>query len=339
MAIQNGQIFFQFDPTEDIVSDRQKISAGLWSGDTGTLPQSFLDYIQSASSGQYYLNVLNVVSNSVAPVPEVQFAIAYGNQEGSGSQPAVAPVGGPSAAIYGQFKNLLLDPSDSQFTLNGINVSSIVAISVENARYRQSIDPGNWQLGFSGSNGKLYTVTDDSGQALSPNVGHSGRVFNIIIGTIAGGASTKGEVYGLIYPDMGILIFDTNVLYNSASINISGSTGSGTNNIVVSTVFTAISGAMSAGSGFVARREEEISSTHYFVRVKSAADNFSNNPSFVTGSLGDLLWSQMLNNPTVYMTTIGLYDAQNELLAVAKLSQPLKKTFTNEALIRVKLDF
>ena len=336
MAIQNGQTFFQFDPTEDIVSDRQKVSSGIWSGDAGTLLTAYLDLIQSASSGNYYLNVLNVVSNSVAPVADVQFAIAYGDVNGSGSQPVVSPEGGPSEAIYGQYKNVLLDPSDTLFTLNGINRTGIVVIALANSRFRQSIDPGNWQLSFSGSNGKITTVTDDSGQTLSPNVGRSGRVFNIVTGSIANGTGSAN--FGLIYPDMGILIFDPYVLATSASINVSG-TGSNVPNSVISNVFTAISGAMSAGQGFIARREEEISSTHYFVRVKSAADNFSNNPTFVTGSLGDLLWSQMLNNPTVYMTTIGLYDSQNELLAVAKLSQPLKKTFTNEALIRVKLDF
>jgi hypothetical protein len=46
-----------------------------------------------------------------------------------------------------------------------------------------------------------------------------------------------------------------------------------------------------------------------------------------------------INNPTVFPTTIGLYNDSNDLLAVAKLSKPLQKDFTKEALIRVKLDF
>ena len=47
----------------------------------------------------------------------------------------------------------------------------------------------------------------------------------------------------------------------------------------------------------------------------------------------------MANNPKVYITTVGLYNDANELLAVAKLSQPLSKDFTKEALIRIKLDY
>ena len=47
----------------------------------------------------------------------------------------------------------------------------------------------------------------------------------------------------------------------------------------------------------------------------------------------------MIDAPKSYITTIGLYNDANELLAVAKLSQPITKDFTKEALIKVKLDY
>jgi hypothetical protein len=47
----------------------------------------------------------------------------------------------------------------------------------------------------------------------------------------------------------------------------------------------------------------------------------------------------LINNPQTYVTTVGMYNDNNELLAVAKLSKPLVKDFTKEALIRVKLDY
>ena len=91
--------------------------------------------------------------------------------------------------------------------------------------------------------------------------------------------------------------------------------------------------------GFLARNSEKVTSTHYFVRIKNAEYNFSNNPSFVTGSDGLIQESTFIGNPKVYITTVGLYSNQQELLAVAKLSKPLLKSFQREALIRVKLDF
>jgi hypothetical protein len=76
-----------------------------------------------------------------------------------------------------------------------------------------------------------------------------------------------------------------------------------------------------------------------FIRPRSSEFNYSENPSFISGSTGEVLYSQFINSPQVYITTIGLYNDSNELLAVAKLSRPLLKDFTKEALVRVKLDF
>ncbi len=100
-------------------------------------------------------------------------------------------------------------------------------------------------------------------------------------------------------------------------------------------VYVAISGGMS----FQARNEERISSTYYFVRVGHSEFNYSNNPTYSTGSIGLIRYSLFHTDPRVYVTTIGLYNDNNELLAVAKLSKPLLKSFTREALLRVKLDF
>ena len=47
----------------------------------------------------------------------------------------------------------------------------------------------------------------------------------------------------------------------------------------------------------------------------------------------------MVNNPQAYITSVGLYNDTNDLLAIAKLSKPLLKDFTKEALIRIKLDY
>ena len=86
--------------------------------------------------------------------------------------------------------------------------------------------------------------------------------------------------------------------------------------------------------GVQARSSEQVKSSYYFVRVKNGEYNYSNNPSFVTGSLGELKFTTFIENPTSYITTVGLYNDNRELLAVAKLSQPITKDFTKEALIK-----
>ena len=143
---------------------------------------------------------------------------------------------------------------------------------------------------------------------------------------------------------MGILILNGNVLDVSMSFNtVTGSNVAGDN---AWKLFTSISGAMSygvtnsrPGLAFAARNEETVTSTHFFVRVKNGEYNFSNNPTFVTGSVGEFMQPTFNGDPKTYITSIGMYNDRQELLAVAKLSKPIQKSFSNEALIKVKLDF
>ena len=85
--------------------------------------------------------------------------------------------------------------------------------------------------------------------------------------------------------------------------------------------------------------QETVSSDYIFIRARNAEFNYSENPSFISGSTGEVTFNSFINNPQTFPTTIGMYNDNNELLAVAKLSRPLLKDFTKEALVRVKLDF
>ena len=61
--------------------------------------------------------------------------------------------------------------------------------------------------------------------------------------------------------------------------------------------------------------------------------------TFISGSTGAVIFPSFIDNPQTYITTVGLYNDNSELLAVAKMSRPLPKDFTKELLVRVKLDF
>jgi len=95
---------------------------------------------------------------------------------------------------------------------------------------------------------------------------------------------------------------------------------------------------MSGSSYFALQSEESVSSHLFFTRVKNQDFNYTTNPSIIDAN-GNLIYTTLINNPQTYITTVGMYNDQNELLAVAKLSRPLVKDFTKEALIQVKLDY
>ena len=83
----------------------------------------------------------------------------------------------------------------------------------------------------------------------------------------------------------------------------------------------------------------ELNSTTYFLRATNNEFNYSNNPSFVSGS-EIIVKAGNASNPSVaYITTVGLYSADNQLLAVGKLSEPLKKTPQDEINIKMRIDY
>jgi len=358
----NGRIFTSFNTAQDIVTNQTTlVTSGLFSGNAATMSAAYTGSIQSEASKGYYYDVWNGTGDTA----ESQFSVTYGHRKGSGSSAAGTLNDSPSRAIYSQYRLLLLNPGDTTFTFgDGVSSDSIYALNFNRARIKDKLDPGNWQLSLaalSGSavsnyvhtgsnvkplNTKFISLIDDSGQTQQTNLSGAGRVYNIVSGSITDGIhnTSAPKYYGLAYPDMGILILNDLALNASASFNtVSGSNIAGNN---AWKLFTSISGALAYGKtngiaelAFAGRNEESITSTHFFVRIKNGEYNFSNNPSFTTGSFGDLAQPTFVNDPKVYITTIGMYNNRQELLAVAKLSKPILKSFQSEALIKVKLDF
>lgn len=340
--------FSRLDP-QDFVVSADAITATLWSGGVPTLSSFFTSSVQEAgSSGDFYLNVFQTASTLATA--EIQFAIAYGNSAGSGSalyNPTV-PGLSPTSTIYGQYQNLVLGDENTDFVFGNFQSTEFWAISFERTRYKESLLPGSLTLLLSGSLG-VISLTDNSNYVTSQTFTEAGRVFQLITGsagTISAGAldsngySVASGSYGWLLPDIGTILLNPSALSGSLAsggigLIVSRSSDSdGDNNGIL---FRAISGSTAAT--FTINSQETITSDYIFVRARSAEYNYSENPSFISGSTGEVIYPMFINNPQTYVTTIGLYNDTNELLAVAKLSRPLPKDFTKEALVRVKLDF
>ena len=338
--------------SSDVVTNvKDIISSGMWENGSGTLTAFYTSSTQSSSNHQYYLDVYgtNPQSDSTA---KPQFSIAYGHLNGSGSAGAVGVDGyRASATVYRQLVNTLLGPNEEQFQFantGGANAGKpdyVYAISIARQQLREKMDPGNWELHLSGSLlPGLYGLTkliDDSAATTNPTVNQGGRVFNVVSGSIAGGTASTfedasdqpGGGLGLFYPDTGLIILNGPAI--NATASLSTGVASNTEGGNVGKFFKAITGE----DKFQARREEVITSQHYFCRVPNKQFNFSSNPTFTSGSNGDFTVSTFENNPKTFITQVGLYNNSNELLAVAKLSKPLQKSYSKEAIIKVKLDF
>jgi hypothetical protein len=347
--------FKAFQPT-DIVISSDSVTATLWSTNTPQLTTFFTSSTQVASTaGNYYYNIYQTTPTSTAA--EIQFAIAYGNAAGSGSLNFNQLVDGrsPSSTIYGQYQDLVLGDENTDFIFGAITSSEFIAISFERSRYKESLFLGSLALTFKGpiaASGSI-TLTDNSKYVSSVQYTNGGtRVFQLISGsqgnkfsgsaTTTDGYSLNSGSYGWFLPDIGTILLNPKALSSPLAgggigFIFSGSAPATSAPITppLTTVYTAISG----GASFLINSQETITSDFVFVRPQSSEFNYSENPSFISGSTGEVIYSDFINNPQTYITTVGLYNDSNELLAVAKLSRPLSKNFTSEALIRVKLDF
>ena len=343
---------------DDFVVSTDAISSTLWSNNSPSLATLFTSSTQEdGSSGAYYLNTFQTAST--LPAAEVQFAIAYGNSNGSGSINYNPNVNGlsPTSTIYGQWQDLVLGDENTDFTFGTIISNEFYALPFERARYKDSLFLGSLSLTLSGSSGSI-TITDNSNYVTSVQFTEAGRVFQLITGSSgvispaalnSNGYSANSGSYGWLLPDIGTIILNPLALSSSVATGGIGFRWSGSITASISPVtspnaalFQAISGGMAlsgSANDFFINSQESITSDFIFVRPRSSEFNYSENPSFISGSTGEVLFPQFINSPQTYITTIGLYNDTNQLLAVAKLSRPLPKDFTKEALIRVKLDF
>jgi len=343
--------FYKNLTNEDRVNDTAIVTSGLFQDGAANITTFFTSSTQYTNTGDYSIDSYryNPTGNASA---SVQFGIAYGHVGGSGSLGTVGATGErPTAAVYGQFNQLINPPQTTRFTFGPkTDVQHFYALSFNRARIREKMEPGGWELHLSGSgNNKVKLIDDSSAIKGTGNERNFSPEFNVVSGTLVGGTTihtpaasepASSGSYGTFYPSLGVILLNP--------IRISGSGAQVTN--IVSTVETSntdsrnhrnLFDSIKLGAYFQAKRQEEVTSRHFFVRATANDFNATTNETYYTESTAGVkqIISGLRTDPKTYITTVGMYNDDNELLAIAKLSQPILKSKSREALIKVKLDF
>lgn len=371
-------VFKKFE-TGSIAYDRRDfVSRPLWSGNNSELSKIYTGSAQSETQKLYYVDAYNTTGSKI----EKQFSIVYCDFVNSGSSTGSAGIGNnvsESKALYSQYKQLLLEPENNLFEFvskfDGLDYSGnttvtytetsehIYVLNINRTRYKEKLAPGSWQLSLHGVDAdyglpyenNITTLVDETigelyllGSSLS-RTGPGGSFYYVYSGSLTDGLySGNGSAtpYGIVYPDMGIIVLNGTALDASASINTKRNPATGSSSYNSLRLFNSISGAMevSTNNSFKGRTLESINSTIYFARVGNGEFNFSNNVSYYqTGSEQYIkplmLATQDKYRNITYVTTVGLYNDNKDLLAVAKLSKPVGKTSDSEMIIKIKLDY
>ena len=342
--------FKRFDQ-EDIVISAESITAPAWSDNIVTLTEANVDTTQRiGSSGKFYFNIYQ--TGSSAENAAIQYSIAFGHVAGSGSVALTDGVEGysPSSIIYKQYRTLINGTEEENLKFNGTESEHIYVIAINRARFKEKLLPSSLTLKLSHGSTDLV-LTDDSSYAATTTFSDCGRMYQLVSGSAgvrSTGTGTDGTYgytsgygsYGVFLPDAGLIVLSGKALdapTTSGGLNLSTDLSTNANSSDRDNL-DLLHTALINGAQFSLRSEETVSSNYVFVRARNSEFNYSTNPSNITGS-GELRHSIMIDTPQAYITAVGLYNDNNDLLAVAKLSRPLLKDHTKESLIRVKLDY
>lgn len=203
-------------------------------------------------------------------------------------------------SVYGAVRNIVYGDKNAIFEWGGSEKTSFIVRSISKNSIGFSLLPGSL---------RLNNLTDDS-NINPPMVLNCGRAYKIVEASsttpFSFGYGTVEQ--GLFLPDVGLIISES-------------------------------PGAFDSISNFSLRNLNPTPTQHVFIRARNNQYNYSMNPSFISGSSGIIIHQDWYNNPQTYITTVGLYNDNNELMATAKLPRPYNKNFNNELLIQIGLNF
>lgn len=193
-----------------------------------------------------------------------------------------------------------------------------------------TLGTSSWAAPFAGA---TKTFTDS---AATENAG----TLNTIGGDYGVLSSSTAGVGGVVFYQAGVMVLTSSIWAGTTDFYSASSVARTVDQQLVS-------GSMSGSADAFRHRLKnlqfnnttEINSQVYFCRAPHNKFNYSNNPTYLSSSAIRVKNLNRDNPPVAYITTVGLYNSSNELLAVAKLSEPLRKDPTGELTLRVRLDY
>jgi hypothetical protein len=290
--------------------------------------QSTYDYPYASSSANHIMDISAGFSNSSAlsssAITQTKKKINLYNQM---AQILVGYDTGSNVRRFdvdGNFKDTS-GKHDNVFFLNFSRL--LVKDEIKKGSFVMTVGTGStYALPYSGAD----VTISDSAAANSYKVNSPAGEYGMLVS-----GSTN---VGLIYYQAGIAVL-TGSVFGAATPIMPESSSSFGDVLISASVDDFADGIRRRIKNITFNNTTELNSSIFFCRANHNEFNYSSNPTYLNGSKIRVKDNDSLNPPRSYATTVGLYSPDNELLAVAKLSEPLRKDPTNELTLRVRLDY
>ncbi len=292
--------------------------------------QAVYDYPYLSSSANHIFDLTvgyssnSAVSGSVSAVQESKKINMY-------NQFAQVLLGytGSNNVVRDFERDLTLDGSGKMLNTFMINFSRLITKDqIKKGSFSLIVGTGSWASPFE----FVETLTDASASATAGTTNTLGGDYGVLYNA---GNTTRG----IVFYQAGIAILATGSWDSVTDFN---SASAGTSSVTQTLASASISGSCDALRHRIKNisfnNTTEINSSIYFCRVPHNKYNYTSNPTYLSSSQ-IVVKSIGTDTPISYITTIGLYSSNNELLAIAKLSEPLRKDPSNEITLRVRLDY
>jgi len=347
MAVVNYEELGATDTTstKTLLHESIPLTGTIVSGTYGTFPndnniknythgmfQSVYDYPYLSSSANHIfdLTVGFNASSTLSGSPGVTMEAKKLNMYNQFSQVLLGFTG--SSNVIRDFElDLTLDQTGSMKEALFLNFSRLLyKDEIKKGTFSIGIGTASWAAPFAG----IKTLTDASASTDQGTANTLGGNYGVLY-------SLDNVARGVVFYQAGIVVLGTSSFADATAFNSSSSPLYGYT-IAQSLVSASISSSCDALRHRIYNisfnNTTEINSTIYFCRVPHNKYNYSANPTYLSSSR-IVVKNVASDTPVSYITTVGLYNAQNQLMAIAKLSEPLKKTPSDEITLRVRLDY
>ena len=365
MPVQNYELL---NPNTDVTTTKTMlheaipVTGSIVSGTYGVFPNggNIKNYTHGMFQSVYDYPYLSSSANHI-------FDITVGYDESSAISASTNIQNSKKVNMYNQFAQVLLGYTGSSnqvkmfendLTLDNVgSMRNLFFVNFSRLLTKDQVKPGSFSISLgTGSwadpfeDGRVVTLTDASASVTQGTNKTVGGDYGVLYSTTVD-QKNDGQAVGVVFYEAGVVAITGSVFGGNNNIATNPTAGPadfyvepgyGNKNWIEAMTGSAISGNCDALRHRIQNisfnNTTAINSTIYFCRVPHNKYNYSANPTYTSGSkIG--VKNKASDSPVTYITTVGLYNSNNELLAVAKLSEPLRKDPQNEITLRLRLDY